>query len=172
VNSLADLKAAKTDIISHHNCPILPDGLWTDILANHFVDLDKVHTGYYMLKADYKHTQSIGDVDITLNSAGPTSKAARAIVTHGKWAITFRIAERAILFAYLHRADELFEYKEFIIGHFTAMDDIATHYKVINLDKAIRSNSFSLIAYDKFNDLISWHLVSNNSLASRPAGPK
>ncbi|KAF8579336.1 hypothetical protein K439DRAFT_1266864, partial [Ramaria rubella] len=116
-NYLGDLKAAKTDIISQHNCPILPDGLWTNILANCFVDLDKVHTSYYMLKADHKHTQSIGD--------------------------------HAILFAYPHRADKLFEYKEFIIGHFAPMDDITTHYKVINLDKLIRmrisrSNSFSL----------------------------
>jgi hypothetical protein len=91
--------------------PIFPDGLWNDVLLGRFIDLDKVYSGYYALESDYRHTQSVGDVDITLNTGGGSSRAAKSVQTHGEWAIAFAHTRRALLFAYPHRSDEFEEYK-------------------------------------------------------------
>ncbi|KAF8580192.1 hypothetical protein K439DRAFT_1357684, partial [Ramaria rubella] len=169
-NYLRDLKGAKLNVVTQQHCLSFPDGLWTDILADRFIDLDKVHSGYHMLEPNYKHTQSISELDIVLNAGSGRGKATKTIRTHGEWSITHAIMEHATLFAYPHRANELSDYKDFIIGLFTSMDDMSCHYRVINLNKAIRmrvskSNAFSLITFKTFNNLVSRHIISNNTMA-------
>jgi hypothetical protein len=67
-NHLLDLKAAKNDLITQLNCPNFPDSLWLDVLANRFIDLDKVFSGYYSLKSDHRLTKTIDNVNITLSA--------------------------------------------------------------------------------------------------------
>jgi hypothetical protein len=136
-NHLLDLKAAKNDLVSQLDCPNFPDHLWLDVLANRYVDLDKVFSGYYSLESDHRITESFGNVDITLLGGGGPSKPAKTVESHGDWSIAFAATKHAIFYVYPHRADELAEYEEFIIGLFTAVWPAALHYKVINLDKAI-----------------------------------
>jgi hypothetical protein len=57
-----------------------------------------------------------------------------------------------MLYVYPHRAEELAEYEEFIIGLFAAVQPTTLHYRVINLDKAIRvhvtkDNRLTLASY-------------------------
>jgi hypothetical protein len=131
-NYLLDIKAAKNSLITHPECPELPDSLWFDILGNQFLNLDKVFSGYYALASEGCHTQTIGDLDITLHTGG--SKPTRSIKTHGEWSIAYDATKTAILFAYPHRGTELIRYEKFIKSQFAAIDDPAMHFWVINLD--------------------------------------
>jgi hypothetical protein len=133
-NYLVDIKAAKNKIIGHPHCPIFPDGLWTNVLLGRFIDLDKVYLGYYALESDYQHTQTIGDINITLNTGGSSSGSSESIQTLGKWAITFTRARHTVLFTYPHRCDKFEEYEQYIIGQFATFSDVTQHYQVLNLD--------------------------------------
>jgi hypothetical protein len=171
-NHLVDLKAAKSDLLSRFDCPNLPEGLWLDVLADRFIDLDKVYSGYYSLESDHKLTESVGNVDITLSSGSGSSKPSRMVQTHGEWSIAFAVAKRAVLYVYPHRADEFSQYEEFIIGQFAAMECPGDHHRVLDLDKAIRvrvarDNKLSLTSFGKFSDLSTRHFVSQRAAPLR-----
>jgi hypothetical protein len=171
-NHLVDLKAAKSDLLSRFDCPNLPEGLWLDVLADRFIDLDKVYSGYYSLESDHKLTESVGNVDITLSSGSGSSKPSRTVQTHGEWSIAFAVAKRAVLYVYPHRADEFSQYEEFIIGQFAAMECPGDHHRVLDLDKAIRvrvarDNKLSLTSFGKFSDLSTRHFVSQRAAPLR-----
>jgi hypothetical protein len=180
-NHLLDLKAAKNDLVSQLDCPNFPDNLWLDVLANRYNDLDKVFAGYYSLESDHKFTETIGNLDITLLSGSGSSRPSKTVESHGDWSIAFSATKRAIAYVYPHRADELSEYEEFIIGLFAAVRPSSLHFKVLNLDKAIRvrvakDNRLSLVSFEKFSDLSTRHLigdsvpVSRNVRGARPGG--
>jgi hypothetical protein len=165
-NHLLDLKAAKNDLISQLDCPDFPDSLWTDILANRFIDLDKVYSGYYSLESDHKLTESVRTVDITLSTGGGVSKPTKTVETHGEWSIAFAAAKHAILYVFPHRSKELPGYEEYVIRLFAAVRPSSLHYRVLNLDKAIRvqvakDNQLTLTSFAHFSDLSTRHLIAN-----------
>jgi hypothetical protein len=171
-NHLRDLKLAKNDLLSRIDCPNFPDGLWVDVLADRFIDLDKVFAGYYSLESDQKLTESIGNIDITLSSGSGSSKPSRTVNSHGEWSIAFAVAKRAILYVFPHRAEELAEYEEYIIGLFAAVQDSGQHHRVLDLDRAIRvrvakDNKLSLTSFAKFHDLYTRHVVAFNPVTRR-----
>jgi hypothetical protein len=90
-NYLFDIKTTKNSLTTHPECPELPDALWYDVLGNHFIELDKVFSGYYALVSDGLHMQTIGDIDITMHTGGG-SKPNRSIRTHGEWSIAYDTA--------------------------------------------------------------------------------
>ena len=128
-----DVKAGKSKIVNHPQCPIFPDSLWTDVLLGHFIDLDRFYSGYYSLDTDYKYSQTIGEFNISFTNGGMNSRPSKTIKTNGDWGIAFRRAKRAILFAYPHRSDELNKYKEYIIGQFAGVE-VSQYSRVLNLD--------------------------------------
>jgi hypothetical protein len=88
------------------------------------------------------------------------------VQTHGEWAIAFSCTRKAVLFAYPHCAEELEEYEQYLIGQFAAFSDISQHYRILNLDRAIRLrvsqlNDILLISFLHFNDLVTHHLLGN-----------
>ena len=115
--------------LSDLTIPISPNGLWLDVLLNCYIDLDKVYAGYYALNSDTCHTQSIGDVDITLNNTGISSKMNRSIKTHKEWVIVFATTKAAVFYAYAypHCSREFSEYKKFVVGQFTVLIDPLQH---------------------------------------------
>jgi hypothetical protein len=66
------------------------------------------------------------------------NKPTKTIKLHGEWTIAFEAAQTAILFVYPHRGTELFKYEKFIKSQFAALDDPSMHFRVLNLDRAIR----------------------------------
>jgi hypothetical protein len=96
-NHLLNLKAAKNNLISQLDCPNFPDHLWLNVLANRYVDLDKVFVGYDSLESDHKITESFGNVNITLLSGGGPSKPTKTVESHGDWSIAFAATKRAIV---------------------------------------------------------------------------
>jgi hypothetical protein len=91
-NHLLDLKAAKNDLNSQLNSPDFPNSLWLDVLANHFINLDKVFSGHYSLESDCRLTKTIDNVDITLSAGGGASKPTKTVETHGEWSIAYTLA--------------------------------------------------------------------------------
>jgi hypothetical protein len=171
-NHLLDLKAAKNDLISQIDCPDFPDSMWSDVLANRFIDLDKVYSGYYSLESDHKLTETVGNVDITLSTGGGASKPTKSVETHGEWSIAFAAAKHAILYVFPHRAKELAGYEEYIIGLFAASRPSSLHYRVLNLDKAIRvrvakDNKLTFTTFAHFSDLSTRHLIADVDIAGQ-----
>ncbi|KAF8587374.1 hypothetical protein K439DRAFT_1250819, partial [Ramaria rubella] len=162
-NYLLDSKCAKAELVGQRGCPEFLDSLWIDVLLDRFIDLDKIYTRAYLLNLEYKHTKKVGDVEIVLNTGGSGSSPTKIIRTHGEWIIAFSSLKDAVLFTYPHRARELDNYQRFIIGQFAALQDTALQ-RVINLDRAIRlrvarSNVYLLTSFDKFNDLVTQHIL-------------
>ena len=135
-NYLLDIKCTKNHLLICANCPPFPDGLWTDILLDRYVDLNCVFTGYYSINSDSHHTQSLGDIKFVVNS-GSSTKPNKTVKNHGKWAIAFTVTRAAILFTYPHRSRELSKYKRYIVGQFTAILDVTQHPCIVALDWAI-----------------------------------
>ncbi|KAF8589849.1 hypothetical protein K439DRAFT_1612418 [Ramaria rubella] len=156
-NYMLDSKGAKSDILSQPFCPDFPDGLWSDVLLNRYIDFDKVYLGYYTLIPNYKQSHTIGDFKIVLHSGAGNSNrgSSKTIKTHGEWAIAFTAV----------KSDEFEDYERFIIGQFTALQDAMLHQHILNLNRAIRlrvsrSNRLFYNSYDKFNDLVSQHILT------------
>jgi len=131
-----NVKAGKSEIINHLRCPIFPDNLWTDILLGHFIDLDKVYSGYYTLDTDYQSNQTIGDFNISFANGNNISKPMRTIKMNGDWGIAFRKNKCVILFTYSHHSEELNEYEEYIVGQFSGVA-VSQHLRVLNLNHVI-----------------------------------
>ncbi|KAF8591632.1 hypothetical protein K439DRAFT_1656514 [Ramaria rubella] len=153
-NYLLDSKCTKAELVGQRGCPEFPDSLWINVLLDQFIDLNKIYTGAYSLNPEYKHTEKVGDIEIVLNMGGSGSSPTKIIRTHD-----------AVLFAYPHRARELDDYQCFIVGQFAALQDTMLHTRVINLDRAIRLrvarlNVYLLTSFDKFNDLVTQHILA------------
>lgn len=168
-NHLADLKQAKHNILVRHDCPNFPDGLWNDILADRFIDLDRVFSGYYSLDLDYRHTQTVGDIDITLNTGNTSSKPSKLVCNHGDWAIAFATTKAAVHFAYPHCTREFAEYEKFIIGQFAAVGDFS-QTRVVNLNKA-KSDSVSPVPMNSPSSISTNLATSSHTMSSSVPAP-
>ena len=131
-NYTADLKHALWSLQSAGSLPPFPKPEWKHVLSGTAVNLDAVFSGLFSTLSDNKITTSIGDFDLSVGS----SKPSKVIQTHGDWTIAWNAASLAILCAFPHRANELRQYSEYVLQFFGAFP--ASHWKVINLDKAIR----------------------------------
>jgi len=80
--------------------------LWTNILLDRYINFNHVYASYYALDSDTQHTQSIGDINITINDASTGLKTSKSICNHGEWAIAFAATKAAVLFAYPHHTRE------------------------------------------------------------------
>ncbi|KAF8584364.1 hypothetical protein K439DRAFT_1346282, partial [Ramaria rubella] len=164
-NYLLDSKCTKAELVSQRGCPEFPDSLWIEVLLDQFIDLDKIYTRAYLLNLEYKHTEKVSDVEIILNMGGSGSSPTKIIRTHGEWIIAFSSLKDAVLFAYPHQARELEDYQCFIVRQFATLQDTALHARVINLNCAIRlrvarSNVYLLTSFNRFNDLITQHILT------------
>ena len=146
-NYVLDLKLSKISVLGIPRCPIFPDSQWNDVLLDRYVDFDKILTSYYALESEHRDTQTIGNLDISLNTGG-SSKPSKEIRIYGEWTIAYARYTRAVLFVYPHRMRELEDYQEYMAGQFSAYPDTADQYKVINFDKAIQ------IRVGQANDLL------------------
>jgi len=161
-NYLVDPKAVKIEVLCHPDCPPMPDGIWTEIISSSYVELDKVFVGRFSLVTDSKHTESVGDFEISFKNGGARTDKGQIIRTHGHWTIAWGLYRTAVLFLYPERRNELERYSEYIVGQFTAIH-AKEHYRVINFDKAVRRkhaqcNWSSLDDMAPFSDLYTEHL--------------
>jgi hypothetical protein len=127
------------------------------------VNLDAVFSGMYSTVTDNRAIENIGDLELHFRAAKP----AKAVETHGDWVIAWRIAFKATRFIFPHREPELEEYNDYITSYFVSIYPGA-HWKVLNLDKAIRKqsgsvNNVSLNEFGKFWYLETRHLQGHGT---------
>ena len=131
-NYTADLRHALWSLQSAGSLPPFPKSEWKHVLSGTAVNLDAVFSGLFSSITDDKITTSIGDFDLSVGS----SKPSKIIQTHGDWTIAWNATSSAIVCAFPHRASEIRQYSEYVLQFFGAFP--VSHWKVINLDKAIR----------------------------------
>ncbi|CDO77126.1 hypothetical protein BN946_scf184657.g1 [Trametes cinnabarina] len=102
-NYTRDLAFAKQSIVCSPACPPIPDAVWTDVLANRYVDLDRIFSAVYTVDGDSKSTVKLGDYELT----GLPSKPKRRIERHGHWTIAWALYQRAVLYVYPTESEDL-----------------------------------------------------------------
>ncbi|EDR05137.1 uncharacterized protein LACBIDRAFT_329907 [Laccaria bicolor S238N-H82] len=155
-----DPKGTKHSLVNSPTCPEFPDSEWTNILARRAVNLDAVLSGYYSTSNNNERVEEIGDLEICFGTVNPT----KTVSTAGEWSIAWNRASQATSTAFPHRAGELAEYAEYIVGLFAATD-AHFHDCVILFDKAVRRRigtrrDLELTDLNKFSDLRSTHMDS------------
>ncbi|KIJ99329.1 hypothetical protein K443DRAFT_102433 [Laccaria amethystina LaAM-08-1] len=155
-----DLKTTKRSLINSPTCPEFPDSEWTNVLAGRAVNLDAVLTGYYSTSNNDERVEEIGDFEIHFGTVNLTKLVSSA----GEWSIAWNRTSRAICTAFPHRAGELGQYAEYIVGLFAATD-VHFHDHIIFFDKAVHRRvgarrDLELTDFDKFFDLKSTHMDS------------
>lgn len=133
-NYLRDVSFVKQKIACHADCPEVPTSLWTDIISNHFVDLDKLHTAAHTVDAEHRETIQLGN---GIEVVAATSRVSKRVESHGDWINAWDAYHDAVLFVYPHRDAELRHYRNHINGLFKS---IAAPFakQVINVDRYIR----------------------------------
>ena len=132
-NYTTDLKRAKWSLATSARIPArVPDTEWSNILQGRAVNLDAIFSGSISTEPDQRATQQVGEVELRFNMSKPT----KAVRSCGDWVIAWGYAERAIMFAFPHREQEVTDYREYILSHFAALNSWY-HHHVIELDKAI-----------------------------------
>ncbi|TFY77495.1 hypothetical protein EWM64_g6516 [Hericium alpestre] len=170
-NYTRNLDSAKQLVISNPEVPEFPQALWKDVLANNFIDLDKVLSGEYSTTGDPKVVEKFGDTGYAF-MAGDL-KPSKAVRSHGEWTIAWESYTEAVLFAYPHRQKELRVYSAEITRLFCATTlDFAD--RVIQFDctarsRVSKSNQLLLSDLGNFSDLSISHFSSAGAGASKPA---
>ncbi|KAI0061309.1 hypothetical protein BV25DRAFT_1805809 [Artomyces pyxidatus] len=158
-NYLRDIPTAKHFILTHPDCPEVPNGIWNDVLASNYVNLDRVFSGHYSLDGDPGDIKRIGDFEVI--SGG--SKPDKHIRDKGDWGGAWDTYSEAVAFAYPHREPELRSYGKYINGLFSSLPTAPS--RVINYDCAVRTrlargNRYLLTEVAKFNDLYTLHFIA------------
>jgi hypothetical protein len=160
-----DPKKAKRSLTNSPICPEFPESEWTNVLAGRAVNLDHVLSGYYSISNNDERTEHVGEVEIKFGTISPT----KVVSTAGDWSIAWNRTSRATTVAFPHRAGELGDYSEYIIGLFGATD-ILFHDRVIAYDRALRRRvgsrrDLELTDIHKFGDLKQLHMDSTGAAA-------
>lgn len=170
-NYSLDLTLSVNRFLSQPDVPEFPRSLWTHVIAGGYVDLDRVLSSIFSLEGDTRETKRIGDFEVQTEHA----KLSRRVTDHGQWIVAFTRYERAVVYAYPHRDDELRSYLHHIGDLFTHTA-AAYHYRVINYDKAVRtrvgcSNQFLLTNISAYDDLkSSWCSNTGAGVSSSQSG--
>ncbi|TFY81460.1 hypothetical protein EWM64_g2544 [Hericium alpestre] len=164
-NYMRNLDYSKQLVVSNPDVPEFPPSLWKDVLANNFVDLDKVLSGNYSTSGEPKVIEKFGDTGYAF-TAGDI-KASKSICSHGEWTIAWNSYYDAVVFAYPHRQRELRLYAT-EINHFFGANLAEFADRVIQFDRAARScaaksNRLLLSDIGNFNDLSISHFTSTGT---------
>jgi Zinc finger C-x8-C-x5-C-x3-H type (and similar) len=126
----------KRKILSNPRRPDFPVSLWTDVIANTFVDLNRVFDFHFTTIGPSKRTvQHFGDFEIVTDNI----KVTREVKSCGDWTCAWTRYQEAVTFLYPHRARELTDYAKHIIVTFIAVQDSPD--RVIQYDKRVRARA-------------------------------
>ncbi|KAL1937234.1 hypothetical protein VTO73DRAFT_13930 [Trametes versicolor] len=116
-NYTCDLSLAKQRVVCSPGGPSIPDSVWVDVLANHYVDLDKIFSAIYAVDGDRKSCIKLGELELVEFPAKPK----RLVQRHGHWTVAWALYQRAVLYVYPHREGELRAYSDQINSFFAAI---------------------------------------------------
>ncbi|KAG2747703.1 hypothetical protein P692DRAFT_20737324, partial [Suillus brevipes Sb2] len=164
-NWAQDQKQAKLKLMYHERSPEFHESRWADIVAGRCINLDAIHTIITTSRSVDKHTEFIGEVELTY---GVSETATKKITTQGQWNAAWNKAARALKFAFPFRQAELDAYSEQINEQFDQQLE-GSHGRVLRYDKAVRSrvgNSrrYELSDFECFKDIYSLHFSAGGRL--------
>jgi hypothetical protein len=163
LNQTIDIKSTKLMVLTSRRVPEFPDSEWNNVLSGKAVNLDTVFSGMFSTVTDNRAVENVGDLELHFGA----SKPAKAVKSHGDWVIAWRIAFKATRFIFPHRVAELEDYGDYITSYFASVEP-ESHFKVLNLDKAIRRkvgsvNDVSLNEFGKFRYLETRYLQGHGA---------
>ncbi|KAF7340206.1 hypothetical protein MVEN_01939200 [Mycena venus] len=151
---LEDPKRAKRSLLTSARCPELPESEWTNLVSGRTINLDAVLSGLFSTTTDDERSEILGGgLELRFGTIAPTKTVSDA----GTWTIAYDRARTATLYVFPHRAKELDDYRDFIIGMFAATHS-SFHGRVIEFDKAARKRvsqrrDMELTDFHKFMDI-------------------
>ena len=86
----------------------------------------------YFTVTDNQAIENIADLKLHFGAKKPS----KTVKSHGDWVITWRIAFKATQSVFPHCETELEECNDYIMTYFASVNP-GSHWKVLNLDKAI-----------------------------------
>ena len=116
-------------VLSVKQVPEFLDSKWNNVLAGKKVNLDTVLSGMYSTVTDNQPIENIGDLKLHFGAKKPS----KTVKSHGDWVIAWRIAFKAV---FPHCEAEMEVYNNYIMSYFVSVNT-GSHWKVLNLDKAI-----------------------------------
>ncbi|KAG1777808.1 hypothetical protein EV702DRAFT_969337, partial [Suillus placidus] len=164
-NWAQDQKQARLKLMYHEHSPEFHESGWADIVAGRSISLDAIHTIITTSQAVDKHSETIGDVELTY---GISETATKKITTQGHWNAAWNRAARAIKFAFPFRQAELDAYSEHINEQFDQQLENC-HGRVLRYDKSIRfrvgnTRRYELSNFECFKDIYSSHFSAGGRL--------
>jgi hypothetical protein len=155
LNHSFDMRNAKVSLLSSPHLPNFPESEWTNILAGKCVNLDVVFSGTFATHSEQSVVEQLGELEIRCRGAKPT----KTVQTSGDWVSAWTRMARATAFVFLHRANELAAYTDYILGKFSAFRP-SFHAHIIEMDKAIHclvgeSNNLDLSDFNAFANIES-----------------
>ncbi|KZV78025.1 hypothetical protein EXIGLDRAFT_634642, partial [Exidia glandulosa HHB12029] len=146
-NYLGDLKAAVRHLRRDGRAPPFPPSLWSVILADEFLDFDKLVSKRFSRYGsdDASHDLSNG-VSIKL----PSAQVTRSVLDEGDWDHAYSEYRACVVHAYPHRQAELESYGSYVRSIFRSTHKLE-HQRVISADAAVRAevaNNDSLSFFD------------------------
>ena len=123
------------------------------------INLDVIFSNLHHIAPPKENVGCISGTEISLGKADPAQK----VQTSSNWTITWHAATKAVMFAFPHRGEELWQWGDYMASEFSAKQPNA-HYKLIAFDKAIRAmvrrgQAVLLTNHDQFTYLYSAYLL-------------
>ncbi|KIJ27606.1 hypothetical protein M422DRAFT_71590 [Sphaerobolus stellatus SS14] len=149
---LGNLPAVMRWVVTNIDAPPFPLHLWPKVLHDEFIDLNEVYSIEF-------------DAEVGMDSPA-NSLPIRKIPNMACWLVTFQKYERAVVFAYPHRKDELRIYRESILAYFEELPESERSNAdiIILLDRIIRMhvarrNSLTLTSFQDYASVVSSHFI-------------
>jgi hypothetical protein len=127
---------AKGRVLDATAKPEFPAALWSDVISNSYVDLDRVFDFHYTVDGGGKRLiQRIGDLQLVSDSP----KVDKHVRTSGDWTIAWAKYRAAVLFVFPHRQYELDKYGAHIESSF--LSNPLVHDRVLLYDRRVRTRA-------------------------------
>jgi hypothetical protein len=132
----AKLEKAKDSVVTSVGAPAFPETLWTAILKHGYIDFDKLNGAHFY--AVNEEEGEMADIGSNLTIGVKSKNATKPVTTSTDWLYCYGTYEKAVLWAFPHRKDELRKYYDKFHQLFRSYSPSA-HIRLINLDRAIRN---------------------------------
>ncbi|PIL27245.1 hypothetical protein GSI_10389 [Ganoderma sinense ZZ0214-1] len=127
-----DIRFARSNLLNSVGVPEFPEAEWGNVLRGKPVDLNHVFSRQYTLGQDEKHVEKLGPVELSYRAITP----AKVVKSAGDWVIAWQRTTAAIVYAFLHRKQELEAYHNHIFSFFGAIH-ADYHYRILDYDRAV-----------------------------------
>jgi hypothetical protein len=132
----ADPAHAKARVLDSPIRPDFPTSLWADVIANAFVDFDRIYDYHFATGTEgRKAVHQLGELRLITD----TSKVDRRVRTPGDWIMAWAKYHDAVVFVFPHRRQELRVYGTHIQDTFLANPNGSD--RVLQYDRRVRARA-------------------------------